>query len=83
MDGCTDDEHTNHSEANHEEDESHCVSREKYCPSDILRLDIPPVTSLDSSSPAYFFPFAVRTAPVPTSNARHHSPPFLTWRINC
>ncbi len=75
LDGCTDDEH--------EEDESHCVSREKYCPSDILRLDIPPVTALDSSSPAIFLPHTVRTAPVSTSNVRHHSPPILTWRINC
>ena len=29
MDGCYDDEHTGHSDANHEEDESHCISHEK------------------------------------------------------
>ena len=86
MDGCCDDEHTMHSDANHEEDESHCVSHEKYCPSDNLRLDFPqepvivssillvPSACLSGNSvlrPAFFKDLA---AP---------PPPILTWRINC
>ena len=36
LDGCIDDAHTHHSDANHNEDESHCVahnhtSRRKHC----------------------------------------------------
>lgn len=83
LDGCTDDEHTNHSDANHEQDESHCVSRERYCPSDVLRLDVLPVTSIDSSVPAFFPIPSARKAPAASFNGRHHSPPLLSWRINC
>ena len=82
-DGCVNDEHTGHSDANHEEDESHCISHEKYFPSDDLRVD--------------FYSFTAAAAPVPppaqspvlTSRPRHRtdfyhsSPPVLTWRIRC
>ena len=82
-DGCCDDEHTSHSDANHEEDESHCVSREKYCPSDDLRLDVvilPPVI-INNLVPAVVGTPNCDTAPL--SNTVFHSPPLLTWRINC
>ena len=83
MDGCCDDEHTNHSDANHEEDESHCISHEKYFPSDDLRVD--------------FTPFPVPAVKVPVQTCNFHfcpaatqevlivsiSPPILSWRINC
>ena len=39
MDGCCDDEHTHHSDANHNQDESHCVAHKQYCPSERLHLD--------------------------------------------
>ena len=39
MDGCRDDEHTHHSDANHNQDESHCVAHKQYCPSERLHLD--------------------------------------------
>ncbi len=41
MDGCRDDEHTHHSDANHDEDESHCVAHEHYFPSENLRITPP------------------------------------------
>ena len=39
MDGCCDDEHTHHSDANHNQDESHCVAHKQYCPSERLQID--------------------------------------------
>jgi hypothetical protein len=39
MDGCRDDEHTQHSDANHNEDESHCVAHEQYCHSENIHID--------------------------------------------
>ncbi len=39
MDGCLDDEHTHHSDANHDQDESHCVAHKQYCPSERLHID--------------------------------------------
>ncbi len=39
MDGCCDDEHTHHSDANHNQDESHCVAHKQYCPSETLHID--------------------------------------------
>ena len=84
MDGCCDDEHTGHSDANHEEDESLCVSHQKYFPSDDLRLDFAPL-----QAPAVKVP-----VPVDVTLAFHASskaglfspaypPPILSWRINC
>lgn len=83
IDGCTDDEHTGHSDANHEEDESHCVSHQKYFPSDDLRPDFTPL-----SVPAVKVPVPVDAGLVPQafSNrilAASSPPPILTWRINC
>ena len=82
-DGCVNDEHTGHSDANHEEDESQCVSHEKYFPSDDLRVDFhflqeaaAPVTS-PASSPVLTVPFHLRNSLV------HSSPPVLTWRMRC
>ncbi len=39
MDGCCDDEHTHHSDANHDQDESHCVAHKQYCPAERLHID--------------------------------------------
>ena len=39
MDGCCDDEHTHHSDTNHNQDESHCVAHKQYCPSERLHID--------------------------------------------
>lgn len=84
LDGCTDDEHTGHSDANHEEDERHCVSHQNYFPSDDLRVDftllpapvvkIPVPVDVTGGYPAFskdlFF-------------ASFSPPPLLSWRINC
>lgn len=83
MDGCYNDEHTMHSDANHEEDENHCVSHEKYCPSDNLRLDF---TVL--ATPAVKVPVVVNAVPFSVEHPRSglkasSSPPILVWRINC
>lgn len=40
MDGCCDDEHTHHSDANRDQDESHCVAHKQYCPSEILHIEL-------------------------------------------
>ena len=83
LDGCTDDEHTGHSDANHEEDERHCVSHQNYFTSDDLRVDFTPI------------PVAAVKVPVPVDVTRSFPvfskdlffasspPPLLTWRINC
>lgn len=39
IDGCRDDEHTQHSDANHNQDESHCVAHKHYCPSETFSID--------------------------------------------
>ena len=39
LDGCCDDEHTQHHDANQEEDESHCVAHEQYMPSERLHIN--------------------------------------------
>lgn len=39
LDGCIDDAHTHHSDANHNEDESHCVAHKPYFPSETLHVD--------------------------------------------
>lgn len=84
LDGCCDDEHTSHSDANHEEDESHCTAHEKYCPSEDLRLDSIHVAAI-----------ITETEPVPQviltdghAGSRHevaayHSPPILSWQRRC
>lgn len=82
-DGCCDDEHTSHSDANHEEDENNCVSHEKYCPSDGLRLDFVPFTYQASIVPEPVvsgFQVIITARNIP---ATFHSPPLLSWRINC
>jgi hypothetical protein len=82
-DGCVNDEHTGHSDANHEEDESHCISHEKYFPSDDLRVDFNVLLAVTAPLPS------PSSTTVPT--VRHHyrdnlslsSPPVLTWRMRC
>lgn len=39
IDGSNDDEHTQHSDANHNQDESHCVAHKHYCPSETFSID--------------------------------------------
>lgn len=82
-DGCCDDEHTAHSDANHEEDENHCVSREKYCPSDDLRLDVVLLPPVEIKNPVPEVSGTPGHLTVPVWQAVLHSPPLLTWRINC
>ena len=83
-DGCVDDEHTSHSDANHEDDESHCVSHQNYYPSDDLRLDFTPLPA-----PAVEVPVQVDvTKAFPAFSkallsASYSPPPLLSWRINC
>lgn len=82
-DGCVDDEHTAHSDTDPEEGESHCVTHEKYCPSDELRLAqvylLPTFfEALIPSTVAIPRPVPARQTLLPL-----HSPPLLTWRINC
>ncbi|MBQ6253482.1 MAG: hypothetical protein IJK05_02345 [Bacteroidales bacterium] len=78
LDGSTRDSH----EANHEEEESHCVSTEKYCPISFQKLDITP---LSSPTPALPLPVvkAVTLGFVESySDIPLHIPPLLSWRIN-
>lgn len=84
LDGCCNDEHTAHADADPEESESHCVAHEAYCQSDELRLDsitaIPvPVAVIACPAPAQ-----ARELRVPCRTVRYASPPpLLSWRINC
>lgn len=81
IDGCVNDEHTGHSDADSQEDEDHCITHEKYFPSDDLRVDFD------------ILPAAVVTIPTPAPVARitirHHatpayaSPPIITCRMRC
>ncbi len=84
-DGCCDDEHTHHSDANHDEDESHCVAHEKYCPSDNLRVDYAP-TAIVLPEPLVHIPASIPAAVqgfVVAGSKPQVPPPILTWRINC
>lgn len=38
-DGCLDCTHEHHSDTSHNDDESHCVAHEQYCPSERLQID--------------------------------------------
>ncbi|MBQ8061986.1 MAG: hypothetical protein IJ205_08645 [Bacteroidales bacterium] len=83
MDGCCDDEHTMHSDPNNEEEETHCVSHEKYCPADDLRVDFTAVTP-----PAIKVPVPVKAVSLSSLHPQDYlkassSPPISTWRINC
>ena len=82
-DGCVNDEHTGHSDANHKEDEDHCISHEKYFPSDDLRLDfnILPALTAPLPSPASSPVMTVRSQY--RNDLAHSSPPLLTWRMRC
>lgn len=84
MDGCCNDEHTMHSDADPEKDESHCVAHEKYFPADDLRLDgatavaVPPAPAPRPAAVAVpvlrYFHREIRSS---------SPPPLLSWRINC
>ena len=84
LDGCTDDEHTGHSDANHEEDERHCVSHQNYYPSDNLRPDFTPISlpAARVSVPVDITP-AFRASSKDLFFASFSPPPLLSWRINC
>ena len=81
LDGSCDDEHTSHPDTHQEEDEYKCVSQEKFCPSDHLLPDITPLPSviLHAAGPV----LACTRIPHPLDIIYFHSPPILTWRINC
>ena len=84
LDGCCNDEHTAHADADAEENESHCVSHEAYHHSDNLQLDGIPVLAVPVAMTPGPAPAPVRDVPgfhriIPSSSP----PPLLTWRINC
>ena len=82
-DGCVNDEHTGHSDPDNEEEESHCISHEKYCPSDDLRVDSVAFTAVTTllPSPASSPVLTVRSQY--RNDLAHSSPPVLTWRMRC
>lgn len=83
-DGCCNDEHTAHADADPEESESHCVAHEAYCQSDDLRLE--GISAFPAPVAAIFCPAPtqVRDLRVPCRTVRCFSPPpLLSWRINC
>ena len=83
-DHCYNDEHTNHSDANHQEQESHCITSEKYCQDEDQYLAWPVLA-----------PISVEVISTPNGDEfrtfpRYHHPaksfssiPILSWRINC
>ena len=83
LDGCCDDEHTMHSDPNQEEEENHCVSHEKYVPSDDVRIDFSAM-----AAPVIRIPVAYKTISFSNLHSQTYlesssSPPILAWRINC
>jgi len=82
-DGCIDDEHTSHPDTDTGDEENHCVSHAKYCPSDELRLDSVPLPPAFVEAPA--LPAVAAFCPQLSHPVRITSstPPLLTWRINC
>ena len=81
-DGCINDEHTGHSDADSEE-ESHCVSHEKYFLSDDLKIDSIALITAPSPlpTPASSPLFVVRSHC--RNGLSHSSPSVLTWRMRC
>ena len=83
-DGCVNDEHTMHSDADAQENECHCVAHEEYYQSDNLRADA--ITAV--SAPVAAIPCPV-TAFIQSVSISHRvvrsfsPPPILSWRINC
>ena len=82
-DDCLDDEHTSHSDTDPGEEEDHCVSHAKYCPSDELRLENVPVLPVILEAPAPLFSAVFCPQQVRPASLSLHAPPLLTWRINC
>ena len=82
LDGCCDDEHTMHSDPNQEE-ENHCVSHEKYVPSDDVRIDFFAMTAPVIRIPVANKAFSFSNLHSQTYLASSSSPPILAWRINC
>lgn len=84
MDGCCNDEHTAHADADPEESESHCVAHEAYCQSDELRLDSITAIPVPVAVIACPAPSLVREFRISAQTVRYASPPpLLSWRINC
>ncbi len=82
-DGCCNDEHTMHQDANNEEDENHCVSHEKYCSSGNLRLDFTVLAAPAVKVPVVVDAVSFSDVQPRSSLKASYSPPILTWRINC
>lgn len=78
MDGSTRDSH----EANHEEEESHCVSTEKYCPLNFHKLDITPLSVPAAPLPSPAVITVSFRAVASYSEIIRHIPPLLSWRLN-
>ena len=83
VDGCVNDEHTGHSDADNEEEESHCISHEKYFPSDDLRLDFIILTSVTAQLPSPASSLVPTVRPQYRDDLSHSSPPVLTCRMIC
>ena len=83
-DGCCNDEHTSHSEADPDDNESHCIAHEGYFQTDILRQDgIAAVFGPVSIIPTPLDTF-VKTAGAPCRIVRSFTTlSILSWHINC
>ena len=85
MDGCCNDEHTGHADADREDSETPCVAHEKYCPSDNLRLD--GAAAVAAPLPAILPRPVAGTVPVFRTSCPEifppSPPPLLSWRRNC
>ena len=83
IDGRCNDEHTGHSDANHEEDENHCLSQEKFFPTDNLRMDLT-VLSVPATVLTFFEETVCRIIRLPRrTDIADSSPPIQSWRMNC
>ena len=81
-DGCVNDEHTGHSDADSEE-ESHCLSHEKYFLSDDLRVDSVALIIAPSLLPVPASSSLLVVRSLYRNGLSHSSPSVLTWRMRC
>lgn len=83
-DGCCNDRHTAHSDADPEENESHCVAHEEYFQADDLRLDSIGAVSVPVAVILRPMDILSRAVDTPCLGVKSFSPfPLLSWRINC
>ena len=83
-DHCVNDEHTMHADADSEVLNSLCVANEGYYPEDELLLDWPTPVAIHLATFPNAGLKAISSFPLPLSAVlTFHTPPVLTWRINC